>query len=305
MKIINLVQKSPEWLEFRMNGVGGSDIASIAKIKGAFKSYNELLSFKLGLQKEVQNEFIQNLFRQGNEWEEVVRDHFNNNGYKFEQIVACRDDNERLFASLDGIDFERELVLEIKFCSTKSKFEEYKEKNPKHYVAQVQWELFVTGFKRAVLAYVHDGDIFLSHIHADEKMQNELLDEALKFLKVVDDSKAGSALAPIKMIESDDMDKLALLKKTEQEMSDQLKVVQAEIKKIAEKLLREHHALKVENNNVSVFFQERKGSVDYEKIPELQKINLDLYRKPDTKSVQTRIKKGALNDNTESKLSID
>ena len=286
----NLIQGSEEWLEYRKNGIGGSEIASAAKIKGAFKTHSQMLHEKI-YGAEAPSEFLQKLFHDGHEWEIVVRDNLNENGFNFVPLVAVHESNERLFSSLDGVDVSKEIVLEIKSCSTISKFNEYKAKTPKHYMAQVQWALFVTKYSKAMIAYVHAGEVYIEHIDADPLFQGELFGSANDFLLTLDSMK--SNLQQVKKLDESgelQLNKIVSLLQIEKEMKAQLKTMSAEVDSIAEELLKSTGAVRLENDLMSIYIQERIGSVDYSKIPELENIDLEKYRKAATKSIQTKLK---------------
>lgn len=291
MKTIKLEQGSQEWLDFRKNGIGSSDIANIAEAKGAFKSRQEVLFDKLGHTKEI-TEHQRRIFNEGHEWEKVVRDNLNETaGYNLEPVVAVAEFNPRMFASLDGYDAEKKIILEVKSVMTKERFKEYCESIPEHYYAQVQWELFVTRLNKALLAFVHDGEIQVKVIEADQDTQIALEVLAIRFLKELSDIKDGTMPAPVQSLSSPDMERIAYLKMQEKEMQIQIDMVAEEIKQLSERVLNEHSAFKVVSDKVTLEWIEREGSVDYKKIPELQKIDLNQYRKKDTKYVRVTLAK--------------
>jgi putative phage-type endonuclease len=293
MKVLNLEQQSQEWLEFRNKGIGGSDIASIARIKGAFKSYDDVLKDKAGFKSEAPSAFLQQLFQQGHEWEEVVRNSFNNDlGYNFKPLVAVHDEHENFFASFDGADEDKQTLLEVKYCSTDSKFSEYSKKIPKHYFAQVQWQLFISGYEKAIIAFVNaNGSVSAHHITPDIKQIAVLTECAHDFSAQLEAFKATAQTpAVITGITSPDIETLISLKQTEKALKAKLDELSDEINKIATNILTEHKAVKIENDQVSIQIIEKQGGIDYSKIPELENINLNLYRKTGTKYLQTKLK---------------
>ena len=290
MKEIQLQQGSSEWLEYRKNGIGASEVASIAGIEGAFKTRQQILEEKLGAVAPV-SAHLQKLFAEGHEWERVVRENMNAAGWKFEPAVCVADWNDRLFASLDGLDRERQIILEVKSVSTEDRFFQYAEKVPAHYYVQCQWQMLITGLKGVHLVFVYDGNVKTTIITPDANDQKYLQNAADTFLKELDAIKAGDLPSPIKALASPDMTRLAFLKAQEKEMQIQIDMVTEEIKYLAEKVLKENDARKVESESVTVEWVEREGSVDYKKIPELEKIDLNQYRKKGTKYIKVSVKK--------------
>ena len=293
MKKLELQQQSPEWHEFRQNGIGGSDIASIARIKGAFKTFDDCLKEKSGIKTSEPSAFLQELFKKGHEWEEVVRSSFNADlGYQFAPAVGVHDEFGNFFSSFDGIDEDKKTLLEVKFCSTDSKFSEYSKKAPKHYLAQVQWQLFVSGYEKAILAFVNgNGSVSAHHIFPNMNEQAVLIECAHDFSAQLEAYKL-TAQAPVAItgVTSPEIETLISLKQTEKLMKEKLEAIGEEIDKVAKAILEAHKAVKVENDFVSVQIVDRQGSVDYAKIPELENVNLNLYRKTGTKFLQTKLK---------------
>jgi putative phage-type endonuclease len=291
MNILKLEQGTPEWLEFRRNGIGSSDIANIMGVKGAFKSRQEVLFEKLGHTKEL-TDHQKRIFNEGHEWEAVVRNQLNQDaGYNFEPVVAVYGFNPRLFASLDGYDAEKKMILEVKSVMTKERFKDYCENIPDHYYAQVQWELFVTRMDKALLAFVHDGEVSVKVVDADEGYMRDLVDAANAFLNELEDIKTGTSPAPVQSLDSPEMERIAYLKAQEKEMQIQMDMVSEEIKQLSEKILIVHNAFKVVSDKVTLEWVEREGSVDYKKIPELQNIDLNQYRKKGTKYLRVTLAK--------------
>ena len=288
---INLEQGTNAWLAYRTNGVGGSDIASIAGMKGAFNKRSDVMAEKLGATKKI-TDFQKKIFADGHEWEALVRENLNSTGYNFKPAVVCRNTNERLFASLDGLDEQAQKILEVKSVVTRERFEDYCERIPDHYMAQVQWQLMVCEYDTAMVAFVHGGEVVIREVQANHMMQVDLFMVAVAFLKELDGIKAGTLPSPIQSVEGSEMDRLAYLKAQEKEMKVQLDMVSEEIKQLAERVLETNKANRIEGKSVTVQWVERQGSIDYAKVPELKGIDLAPYRKKGSRFVQVNLKGG-------------
>lgn len=294
MKTKTLIQGTPEWIAFRLNGVGGSEAAAIAEIPGAFQKRTELLQEKAtGAKRELSN-FEKSMFEAGHQWEALTREAMNAGGvYNFVPAVAVRDENERLFASLDGIDTDKEVILEIKSVMNRPKFDRYIAETPAHYEAQVQWQLFVTGYARAIIAFVHEGEVISKEIAPNIDLQHRLHAKALEFLQELDAIKAGTKLAPVQTLTTHEMGRLAYLKRVQAEMKIQLDMIDEEIKGISEKIIGEMSANRVESDEVVIQVVERRGSIDYTRIPEVKNLGesyLNSFRGKGSKSIQVKLK---------------
>ena len=261
IKKINLQQGTPEWLAFRRNGVGASEIASIAGVPGAFQKRAEVLAEKLGSERTL-TDFQKKIFQDGHEWESLVRENLNASGHNFQPAVVCRHTNERIFASLDGLDEEAGEILEVKSVISRDRFEQYLEEIPAHYMAQVQWQMMVCEIPTAKIAFVHAGEVAIREVEKDGNLQVDLYLAAVKFLEELDGIKAGTLPMPFQFLEGQDMDRLAFLKAQEREMKVQLVMVEEEIKSLAERILDAQKANKIESKAVTVQWVERQGSID-------------------------------------------
>lgn len=294
MKQKTLVQGTPDWLAFRLNGVGGSEAAAIAEIPGAFQKRAEILQEKATGAKRELSSFEKNLFQAGHQWEDLTRNAMNAGGtYNFVPMVVVRDENERLFASLDGIDLERETILEIKSVMNLQRFEQYIAETPAHYEAQVQWQMFVTGYDQAIIAFVHEGEVISKWVAPNIDLQHRLHAKALEFLQELDAIKAGSKPAPVQTLSTHEMSRLAYLKRVQADMKIQLDMMDEEIKAISEKIITEMNANRVESDEVTIQVVERRGSIDYTRIPEVKNLGesyLNSFRGKGSKSIQVKLK---------------
>ena len=289
MKQINLEQGSTEWLEFRDNGIGGSDIASIAGVLGAFNKRHDVMGDKLGQKKKL-TAFKAAMFSEGHAWEQVVRDAINASGSNFIPAVVVSDESDRYFASLDGLDTDREMILEVKSVFSPDKFEQYKGETPAHYMAQVQWQLYVTKYQRAILAFVHEGEVVQREILADPIYQGILTSAAQEFITELDAIKAGTQPNPFKAVKTTEIIRIEQLKRIEADMKIQMAMITEELKVLAEKVLDDNKATRLETDGVVIAWQDREGSTDYKKACEDHKIDVTGYKKKGTRFITIKTK---------------
>lgn len=192
----DLPQKSKEWHDFRLNGIGASEVPAImGKLPPHWNNPYEVFLQKLGkprknatksmqrgvLLEEYARNFIENYLKncKKNENSSI----FCNNCLdfldldinfdpKFQQLTAKYKEFDKIFASFDGIDENNGVLLEIK-CPEQSGFKKIMKKPSISmiYYPQVQTQLMIAnshwGINKAIFAnyypegiYVDDEDIF-------------------------------------------------------------------------------------------------------------------------------------------------
>lgn len=289
-KVIDLPQGSNEWLEFRKNKIGGSDIPSIMDLAGAFKSRKELLEEKLtGKSKEV-TEFQKSIFERGHELEAIARARIEKHlGHNFPPLVIQSTTNESFMASLDGFNVERGEVLEIKSTKNKEKLEQAnREEVTDIFGVQLQWQMMLSGAKRGYLAVINSEDETELHLIEqvpNEEKQQEILAAVAKF--IADKSKA---VAPITDLQSTTLDYIERSKRVIAEYQKLIDLEEDKIKEMAAKVLDEYKAEKIKGGNVTIEWATRKGNIDYGRIPQLENVDLEPFRKPASRFVKITVK---------------
>lgn len=295
-QFVNLVQGSPEWLAFRRNGVGSSDVAAIIGASGAYASRNQVLAEKLGRTREV-TDFQKRIYEQGHEWELVVREavvqHF---GRELAPAVVQSTEHPEFFASLDGFDADRGTILEVKSTVRSELIADLESgKVFAPWNCQVQWSMMITGATQAVLAVVdsNTGALLLHTVNADTNMQALLHGCAWDFVLEMQKCKAGQEVAA----NDPTVAEIARLKQVAKEAEARLEELNNQIKTLAQGLLDSSGATRLEAAGVSIAWQERAGAVNYKAIPELQGVDLEKYRGKPSRFVKVTVKaEGAANE---------
>ncbi|QFJ54331.1 YqaJ viral recombinase family protein [Pseudobutyrivibrio xylanivorans] len=167
-----------EWLNYRRQGIGGSDVSALLGIN-KWKSELELWLDKVGQSKDDfnDNEAIQ----WGSLLEPIIRKHFAEvTGKNVKEVKAILQHPAYKFmlADVDGItedDDHNPAILEIKTAS-EFKRGEWENDVPTYYQTQVQHYLFVTGLKKAYVAVLIGGNTFkIFEVEADEHIQDMLV----------------------------------------------------------------------------------------------------------------------------------
>ena len=170
-----------EWLRYRKQGIGGSDVASLIGIS-KWKSELEIWLDKTNqtndsVQKTEPNEAMQ----WGTIMEPIIRNHFTEvTGKPVIEVKAILQHPEYPFmlADVDGVtvdDNGNPAILEIKTAS-EFKRSEWDAGVPPYYQTQVQHYLCVTGIQKAYVAVLIGGNSFrILEVEADTELQTMLI----------------------------------------------------------------------------------------------------------------------------------
>ena len=167
-----------EWLRYRKQGIGGSDVSRLLGIN-KWKSEIELWLDKTNQTNAPveENEAIQ----WGTIMEPIIRNHFAEvTGKAVVELKAMLQHPEHPFmlADVDGVtvdDSGNPAILEIKTAS-EFKRSDWEEGVPAYYQTQVQHYLCVTGIQKAYVAVLIGGNSFrIFEVDADAEIQDMLI----------------------------------------------------------------------------------------------------------------------------------
>ena len=167
-----------EWLRYRKQGIGGSDVSCLLGIN-KWKSEIELWLDKTNQTNDPveENEAMQ----WGNIMEPIIRNHFAEvTGKTVVELKAMLQHPEHPFmlADVDGVtvdDSGNPAILEIKTAS-EFKRSDWEEGVPAYYQTQVQHYLCVTGIQKAYVAVLIGGNSFrIFEVDADAEIQDMLI----------------------------------------------------------------------------------------------------------------------------------
>jgi len=279
------LQQNKAFHDLRRTGIGGSDVAAVLKISPWTTPYQlwlqktgrkdpEDISNKPYVQRGIVGEKTCRLL--------LEREYLKSFTPKFwtgkEAWHRCSD---------DGYNEDLNMILEIKCMNEKSHLE-CVEKNiaPKYYDCQVQWNLFVSGASKCLFVSFRPEDEALHKIEIlpDPEVQAALAKAVDYFwTEYVAKDKAPPFEAGDSVEDKSDEFKhmCQLLAETTAER-DALDATIDAIKKDMAKRVEQSGAPRIVGFGYSVSRETRKGSVDYSKIKELNNVNVEAYRKPDT-----------------------
>ncbi len=137
MKLINLTQNTPEWLEFRRKHIGASDAATIMGIN-PYRTSKALWREKVLGDQQKENSAM----RWGKEKESEALRCFETMTHSLVfPAVVLHPEIDWASASLDGLDIERNFIVEIKCPGAKNHQLAVDGFVPDHYYAQIQHQL--------------------------------------------------------------------------------------------------------------------------------------------------------------------
>ncbi len=270
----HLIQGTDEWLHYRTSRITATDacvIMGVSKWKTKLELYNEKIN-------ENTNVFMNDRMKRGTDLEPMARELFCiQNGIEVSPRVITK---EWAMASLDGMSECGNYIVEIKCPGEKDHAIALSGKVPDHYYPQIQHQLYVTGLDWAFY-YSFDGtDGVTLVVQRDDDYIEKMVAEELKFYECLESRIVPEPSDSDYVNRNDDLWNVYASQWIS--VLERMKDLEREQENIRNELI----FLTAEHNTkgcgISVQKVERKGNVDYSKIPELSGVDLDKYRKEST-----------------------
>jgi putative phage-type endonuclease len=172
-----------EWLRIRTKGMGGSDVANIIGVPGAFGSPLSTYMSKIG---EPDDQGFSEVMQWGSVLEEPIRQEYaRRTGYPVTLVDATlhTPDAPHRRANTDGfVQIDGEWgILEIKNVGFTA-HEWADDRVPPKYYSQVQWYMFITGLKFArVVALVGGQQMIERHVDFDSEFVDAMVEDCETF----------------------------------------------------------------------------------------------------------------------------
>jgi putative phage-type endonuclease len=298
---LKMEQGTNAWHEWRDRGVGSSEIAVIMEAEGAYQTRHQLFLKKTGQAKqetEKEQKSKDFIFQKGHRIEEMVRERYERKELiSFSAALFQREDKEWQRASVDLCSHEKKIIKEVKYVS----LEEFEAGLcPARYYPQIQWQYYVTGYH-------------VDLVLASDYMWNEDKTEKIK-IPTKEGFRTKEVSVPLDMeyivkMEAEcckwwhehilpkvppalcDRDAVPLKDKEAQKLLKKYAANKKKIEKVAA-LEKENEELKKEifkavthpimiYGKIKIKISERKGSIDYKKIPSvslMEEEELERYR---------------------------
>lgn len=167
-----------EWLQYRTQGIGGSDVSALAGIN-PFKSAHQLWLEKTGQIKPEETDSDYAHF--GMLLEPIVRKEFTERtGIKVRQkhMLLQSEEYPFMLADLDGVIREPDGEMAVFEAKTASAYKQdvWEDGVPAPYILQVQHYMAVTGAKRTYIAALVGGNHFYHHVvERDEELIGKII----------------------------------------------------------------------------------------------------------------------------------
>ena len=289
MPKVDLYQDSTQWLDWRKDKITASDVAKVLNRSPYGTSYS-LWQEKT---KRVPPVAFNDNMRFGQRMEPFIREYWSmTSDNAFSPACYEHPTIPYLAASLDGVTFEEDRILEIKTCN-KEVFEQAKEGIVvDHYYIQIQVQLMCVPsalFCDAVFANGLVNDVKSEHIahnkvFPDEELQKLIKVECAKFKKLWETDTPPEYTDKDYVFVGDDWNYSKAEREwlTAQESVKYAKGIEEEARKKMIMLAGERNA---RGNHVKISKIKRSGSIDYKSLVESRGIDeteLEKYRKPST-----------------------
>lgn len=271
----DLVQGTPEWLEFRKTKISGTD-ASIIMGTNPYKSPLKLWKQKMGLE---DNDPVNYAMQRGSDLEPRARIAFEElTNLKMDPAIVVHDVYTWMAASLDGYDGKH--LLEIK-CPMHRVLEDCRNgKYPEYWHTQIQHQLAVTGLEWAYL-FIFDGlEGFIIEVEREPQTITEMIGLEEEFYRRMQEFDPPEN----KYRNRSDMEW-----HVQAERTVQARLEYERAKKSFEKeralLVELASSENVEGFGVRVNHTYSKGTINYKLVPELKGVDLDKYRGKGTEKI--------------------
>lgn len=278
----DLIQGSGAWHKFRAGGIGGSEIASVTG-KNPYQTAYQLWQIKAGI-KEAPDLSDNFAVKRGHALEPIARSIVNDLGYNFEPCIFQDDEHSFMKYSSDGFDAEKNELLEIKALGEKNHQIVMNTQAPlDYYMDQLQWGMMIANCPKIhFVSYCQSfpEPIVRIEVLADKEWQADIKKQATAFWKLVQ-TKTAPELSERDFLDIS-CDRLKIVADEYLKATSELKLIESKIDSLKDELKKFSAGRNVIGNGLKMFTSLRRGSIDYAKIPELQNVDLEKYRKKDS-----------------------
>lgn len=279
MRLIELQQNTPSWLEWRKEKIGSSDAPIIMGVS-PWATKLQLWERKLGICSEQNENFS---MVRGKALEHEARCAFMQlKGITVAPEVIEHPQHNFLIASLDGLSVCEKYAVEIKVPGREAHLSALSGIVPDYYMPQLQHQLAVTGLNM-IYYYSYDGkDNACIEVQRDQEYIDKLIEEELKFYKCMVTCTPPELSERDYNIRTDREWEFAVVEW--QIANNQMKIAEYHEKEARQKLIEASQSRNSKGCGVKVQKIMRAGSVRFSEIPQLQGVDLDRFRKPATES---------------------
>jgi len=274
----DLLQNTDAWREARKKRVGASDVPILLGLS-PYKTAFELWAEKLGLESRPANEFATS---RGHALEPAARGHYEDLvGFKVLPQVFFSEEHDFIMASLDGYNHEKKISVEIKCVGKELHLQAEAGVVPLHYMPQLQTQMYCAKLERCHYFSFDGQDGALIEVKRDDEFIDKMiLPAAIEFKKLLDTRNPPELTArDFKKSKDPELQELVDLHSI---LKQDIKMLEAKQDELREKIFAKCDWPRVIVGKTKIISAFRKGSIDYSKIPELDGVDLEPYRKEGT-----------------------
>lgn len=279
-----------EWLKWRHQGLGSSD-APVVMGRSPYKTRLKLYEEKILAEPEEKQNFITD---KGHRLEPIARRKFAamralERGVEdpFEPRLFHLSDLPFIKASLDGCSVNGTEFIEIKYVG-KAEFENLKEV-PERYVDQIQHQFMVSNCAVCHFVLINDiEEVRYFSVYPNEERMLQILAEETVFWNDHVIAKKPPEPSPGDYVEVRFKGAAKLVQEYKL-LKRQFEEIEAQLEEARARLLEHVKHPRSTCRGIKIIQVERKGNVDYAKIPELKSVDLERYRKPSSTSWTIRL----------------
>lgn len=281
-KIIDLEQGTPEWKEWRRWKIGAS-MAPVIMGVSPFQTKMQLWeSIVFGEDKEANF-----AMKRGTRMEEKARQWINNRkmiGSPYQPKCLQHDAIPWMIASMDGMALtwlsgvEIKEICEIKCPGAEAHLMALSGKVPDYYMPQLQHQMVVADLEE-ILYVSFDGEEGIEIVvpRDDEYITKQLMPQEAAFYQSLLDF-APPEMSDKDVEQIDDPEAIAVAFEYKRCL-DKLAFLEKDAKNLKEKLISYAKHSRVSIGDLKLTKVIRKGSIQYDKIQELSRVDLEKYRK--------------------------
>lgn len=279
-KFIHLEQGSEAWKEYRRSKIGASEVAAIQG-KCVYSSVLMLYNSKIDKTERSVNSGME----QGTRLEPIIRDRVNYlHNTNFQPVVMESTINDFMFCSLDGWDFTADVKqIEIKVNNAERHQMACENQVFEPHMIQVQTQLAVSGLSEALYVSYHAASDHYADVvvKRNEEQIKGIVEDCRKFYY-----EHMVAFLPPDASEMDYVDitngETLEWAKEYLDICLQLGIFECNKEILRQKMIEKSKNQNAKIGNLKMTRFTRKGNVDYSKIPALQDLDLNPFRKAPT-----------------------
>ena len=286
MKIIDLMQGTQAWHDFRKKTVGSSDAPIVLNIS-PYKTPRELWLEKTDgaiIADEKKDDSKEFIFSKGHDVEKKIRkDYFEYTGFEMNPVVIIHPKIPYLSASLDGY-HPAKGILEAKLVGNEYLGNVKKGSIKPDHFAQMQHQMMCADDIDLVDYFCHNGkdNGVLISVKKDNEFIKKMEDIEHEFHRLVTERIIPAMTARDYLVPTmaEEIKLFEELRDTK-ELADNAKI---KFETLKEKILEKYTHPKIYCAGVKIIETESEGRVDYKKIPEIANVDLEKYRGKKIKS---------------------